>query len=324
MRVKSCPVSVKVAETDDDDDTAEKGIFEAYVATWDLDSVGDRIVKGAFADNLKEWAAAAKDNRPMPVIWSHMHADPNAHVGWLLDAKEDDRGLWVKAQIDVDAPAPSHAAQVWRLLKGGRINQMSFAYDVLEGGYVDQKGEDGSDASYYELRKLKVFEIGPCLIGANQNTELLSAKTADGRELRLEIGGVSAADSAAVKTAVRAALAEVGGAKAGRVLAAKHVDALTNAKTRLHDAIADVESVLSAAGDAGSDRAADRAAETTDEPAGSSGDEKDRSQPAPGSAEDSTATERKSDAAPTGSASATRHRLDFERMALELGLPLTV
>lgn len=315
MRIKSCPVvSCKVS---DDPDEAERGIVEALVATWDLDSVGDRITKGAFADDVSDWAKRAEAGSPQPFIWSHMHADPNAHVGWVLSAKETDKGLHVKAQLDIDNPPPtSYAPQVWRLIKGGRITQFSFAYDVLEGGHVDQKNEDGSDASYYELRKLKTYECGPCLIGANQATELISAKSADGTDLRVQVAGVSASASEAVQAAVTAALGAVDG-KAGRTLSAKHEDALREARDMAAKALERLDGVLSAV-------------PAPDTPAvpdpGATGDEKPSSQPAPGGAAGSTPAEGKSgEPAPNGSAPADRHRLidtraELERFALDLEL----
>lgn len=310
MRLKTCPAAVKAVEVDEDTDTPT-GVFTAYVATWDLDSVGDKISKGAFSDDLKSWAARAKDGAPMPVIWSHMHADPNAHIGWVLEAKEDDRGLWIKGQIDVEAPAPSHAAQVWRLLKGGRIDQFSFAYDVLEGQWHDEKDADGADRSYYELRKLKTYEVGPCLIGANQATELLSAKSADGRDLDVRIGGVSAAESVAVRAAVRAALGELDRKSAD--IGVKAADALRSASGRLEAALAEIKGVLT------------DTPQTTDAPdEGAPADGDTGSQPAPGAPADSAPVEEKSTDTPTGSAPVARHRLETElaaqRFALELEL----
>lgn len=163
MQIKSCPVQIKAAGTHEGTD---EGVFEAIVATWDLDSVGDRIVKGAFADTLAAWA---KSGDPIPVYWSHRMDDPDYNIGHILEAAETDEGLRVKAQLDMDSPK---AAQVYRLLKGRRVTQFSFAYDVEDGAYVEEKGAD----PYYELRKLKLHEVGPTPIGANQATELLGVK----------------------------------------------------------------------------------------------------------------------------------------------------
>lgn len=165
MRVKSVPVRIKAAgEHEGTDD----GVFEAIVATYDLDSVGDRIVPGAFKDTLAEWA---KSGDPIPVLWSHMSHDPDYHIGYVEDAKEVDEGLWIRARLDLDEPK---AAKIYKLLKGRRVTKFSFAYDIEDGELVD----DAKSGEVLELRKLRLFEVGPTLVGANQATALLDIKSA--------------------------------------------------------------------------------------------------------------------------------------------------
>ncbi|RTL62035.1 MAG: HK97 family phage prohead protease [Pseudonocardiaceae bacterium] len=182
---------------------ADTGVFEAIVATYDVDSYGDKIVPGAFADTLAAWAASGD---PIPVIWSHMSADPNAHIGVVEAAEERPGvGLWVRGALDLDAPT---AAYVHKLLKARRITQFSFAYDVEEGAWI----ESADEPSYYELRKLKLYEVGPTLIGVNQATELLSVKSreaADPLALAARIaakadGGLSNGERAQVAALMRA------------------------------------------------------------------------------------------------------------------------
>lgn len=230
MRVKACNLRVKAAgEQDGTDD----GVFEAIVATYDLDSYGDKIVPGAFADTLAEWKAKGD---PIPVIWSHMSHDPDMHLGSVEEAEEREEGLWVKARLDLEH---SKAAQVYRLLKGRRVTQFSFAYDVEEGAWIEQKDE----RPFYELRKLKLYEVGPCLIGVNQETELLSVKSADGRDLRIALHGRTSPDEGdRIRIAVETAL----GAKAGRVLSAKNEEALRGALDKISAGASDVKSVLAA------------------------------------------------------------------------------
>jgi HK97 family phage prohead protease len=165
------------------------GEFEAIVAVFgNVDSGGDVIVKGAFTDTLTEWQASGD---PIPVVWSHDSNDPFSHIGSVVEASETDTGLLVKGQLDLENPK---AAQVFKLLKGRRVTQFSFAYSVLDAGPTEV---DGIKAT--ELRRLKLYEVGPTLVGMNQATELLSAKSDD-------------VD-----------------AKAGRVLSAKNVEVVSNA-----------------------------------------------------------------------------------------------
>lgn len=203
MLFKSCPVRVKAAGSDDG---LEDGQFEALVSVFgNKDSYGDVVMPGAFTDTLAEWSAKGD---PIPVYYSHRMDDPDYNIGYVLEAKETDDGLWVKAQMDTD-PEARKAAQVHRLLKGRRVTQFSFAYDIVEGGFETHDGED-----VYALKRLKLYEVGPTPIGANDSTELLGVKSAEALAQRIAHG-----------------------VKEGRVLAAKHIDSLRSAQEAIGSVI---------------------------------------------------------------------------------------
>lgn len=183
MFKSTAPARIKAATEDDGE-----GIIEALVATYDLDSGGDRIVPGAFAKSLDEWASRAE---PIPFIWSHMHDDIDAYLGDVIEAREVDEGLWVKAQLDMD---DEKSRKAYRLLKGGRVRNYSFAYEI-----VDSQEKDGE----HLLQELKLFEVGPTLIGMNQNTRTLVAKSSD---VQLKAGRVL---SSANETSLREAHAAI-------------------------------------------------------------------------------------------------------------------
>jgi len=191
MQTKSFKLQVKA-------DGLAEGQFEAYASVFgNVDSYGDVVVKGAFADSLTEW----KDSGlPIPLLFGHRMDDPDFNLG-TVEAVEDEHGLKVLATFDAEQLAieSSKTAQAYRLVKSGRVNQMSFAYDVLDGSQVEKDGQ-----SYYELRKLRLHEVSTVQVGANQDTEILAVKQA--------------------AAAVRA------GVKAGRVLAQKHIDSLRSAQ----------------------------------------------------------------------------------------------
>lgn len=167
-RTKDGPVRLKL------DDRSDTGEFEAIVSVFgNVDSVGDRVVPGAFAESLAAWKERPG---PIPVIWSHRWDDPDAHIGIVTSAVEDDEGLRITGKLDV-ADNPT-AARVWKLLKGRRVDSFSFAYDVVD----EVKGEDGAN----ELRTLDLLEVGPTLVGANRETRLLSAKNSADLAARLD------------------------------------------------------------------------------------------------------------------------------------------
>ncbi|MEV7364254.1 HK97 family phage prohead protease [Streptomyces sp. NPDC091299] len=196
MQTKDAPARVKAAG---EGDGLGAGEFTALVSVFgNEDSVGDVVMPGAFADDLARWKESGD---PIPVIWSHDWGDPFSHIGSVTEAKETPAGLLVTGQLDLENPK---AEQVFRLLKGRRVTQFSFAYDILDGGWGERDGGE-----VYELRKLKVHEVGPCLVGANQETELLAAKAAS----------------------------VASGAKAGRVLSQKNFEALTAAYTAIGEVL---------------------------------------------------------------------------------------
>jgi HK97 family phage prohead protease len=196
MRVKSVPAQIKAAGAQDGTDD---GVFEAIVATYDEDSWGDKIAPGAFADTLADWAAKGD---PIPVLWSHMSHDPDYHIGEVLEIEERDEGLWVLGRLDLDE---AKSSKVYKLLKGRRVTQFSFAYDVIEGRWIDQT-IDGKYAGFYELAALKLYEVGPCLIGVNQQTELLDVKH-DLGTVRIELPGAVGNHAEQIQRAVTAVLA---------------------------------------------------------------------------------------------------------------------
>ena len=145
------------------DDQAE-GQFEAIVSVFgNVDSYGDRVVKGAFGGSLERWR---QKGRPIPVVFSHQWDDLDAHIGQVLEAEEQDEGLYIRAQLEMDEP---FASRVYKKLKNGTLSEFSFAYDVLQSERVD---------GVNELRELELFEVGPTLIGANRETRLLAVKDA--------------------------------------------------------------------------------------------------------------------------------------------------
>lgn len=182
------------------------GQFSAYASVFgNRDTYGDVVVKGAFTADLARWA---ESGLPIPLLFGHNMSDPDFNIGHVVEAIEDDHGLLVNAQLDLDNPK---AAQVYRMLKGGRVNQMSFAYDVLESGNAELDGE-----TVNELRRLKLYEVSVVTIGANQETEVLAVKAA-----------------AASLTA-----------KAGRVISARNEATLREARDQARQVATTIEDVL--------------------------------------------------------------------------------
>lgn len=158
---KAAPLKVKAAGPDDG---MEEGQFQAYISVFgNTDSYGDIVEKGAFTRTLGEWA---EKGNTIPVLWGHDMNDPFANIGGVLSAEEDDYGLKVTAQLDLENPT---AAQVYRLAKGRRTTSCSFAYSVRDG----EERKDG-----YHLKDLDLFEVSIVQVPANELAEITMVKDA--------------------------------------------------------------------------------------------------------------------------------------------------
>lgn len=230
MKYKSLPVKFKTGE----EDGLAEGEFLVYPSTFTRtpDAYGDVVAPGAFAAGI---AKRKEQGVPLPGLYGHRMDDPDYFVASALDEGEDDHGWWVKGAFDLDSPK---GAQVHRLVKSGRLRELSFAFTTLAEGQVEL--DDGTKAN--ELRELDVHEFSFVPVGANRDTSVV-----------------------AVKSAVDAL---VESAKAGRVLSAKNEKALEGVIETLGGAVDSLKNVLSqVAGDNDQEARPDgAAAENDDEP----------------------------------------------------------
>lgn len=247
---KSAPlVQVKAGP----EDGLTEGQFTGYASVFgNKDAYGDVVQPGAFKETLADWEAA-KEN--LPVLWGHDMGDPFSNIGVVTAAEEDERGLKVTAQLDLENPK---AAQVYRLLQKRAVGQMSFAYDVLEGHSVKE-----GDEEYYSLDRLKLYEVSIVPIGANQETEILAVK------------------AAAQWPAVEKALRELA-AKAGRAISAKNEASIRAAFDSAGETQKHLKDVLAALDEGKEDqeKARTHAPADDEEPAGAKSDEPARTVPA--------------------------------------------
>ena len=182
------------------------GQMLAYASVFgNTDSYGDVVVKGAFANTLAEWRKS--EGRQIPLLYGHDMSDPDKNIGVILDAEEDERGLKVLAQFDEDATAQ----KVYRLVKAGRVAELSFAFDTIKSAALSDP--DRPDA-YRELQELKLYEVSVVPIGANSETEVLAIKAAAlGMEKVAEAVKAGRTLSKTNETSLRSALEGITAAK---------------------------------------------------------------------------------------------------------------
>lgn len=181
------------------------GQMRAYASVFgNVDSYGDIVVKGAFANTLAEWR---KSGRTIPLLYGHNMTDPNMNIGAVLEAEEDERGLKITAEFDDD----DTAQKVYRLVKAGRIAELSFAFDTIKSAFLEDPDRPGA---FRELQELKLYECSVVPIGANSETEVLAIKAA-------EVGMTAVAEglkagrtlSKANESSIRSALEGISAAK---------------------------------------------------------------------------------------------------------------
>ncbi len=137
-----------------------EGEFIGYASTFgNVDSQGDRVVRGAFAKSL------ATDN-VVPILWEHKHDDPRMQVGQIKSARETDEGLEIHAALDLDTETGLAA---YKSVKARRVKALSIGYGVRQA----VKAADGAN----ELRDLDLMEVSLVSRPANDRAEITASKS---------------------------------------------------------------------------------------------------------------------------------------------------
>lgn len=152
---------------------SDDGSFSGYASVFgNYDSDNDRILKGAFQ--------GVKASR-VKMLWYH---DPKMPIGEWLSIKEDDRGLFVKGQLFIDANVPK-ADEVYTLIKRKSVDGMSV------GMRVSQEGAKGNKKGGYDISKASLREISPVTFGANDKALINRVKSENFMDLPIADKGVS-------------------------------------------------------------------------------------------------------------------------------------
>lgn len=150
-----------------DESTDSKGIFEGYANTFDnLDLVDDIVHKGAFKKTLKE-------SKKRALFFMHKTDDINSLLGTAVDLKEDDTGLKMKGEVDLESEQGKRA---FRLIKSGVIDRMSIGFQIIKADYEEIKGK-----FIRHIKEMKLFEISLIPIGmaANEQSLITGVKNTD-------------------------------------------------------------------------------------------------------------------------------------------------
>ena len=121
----------------------EDGIFEGYSSTFgNKDLGGDVIERGAFAETLKEHGGR------VPILFNHSWMKP---IGYGIDAKEDDRGLFVRGEFTLGSTDGRDAYETAKhAQRRKQPHGLSIGYSV--------RGDEGA-AMRGDVRRLKAVNL---------------------------------------------------------------------------------------------------------------------------------------------------------------------
>jgi HK97 family phage prohead protease len=181
---KSVPFEAKAL----DEDAPNGGFSGVGAAYLNIDGVGDIIAPGAFKDGIEEYLASG--------FVGGLGHDWNSPIGHPAEASETDRGLYVKAYFD-----PTPAAQAVRAMmtpnpRTGRatVSRLSIGYKTMESRLLNGPDEvkaywagagyaptptdlERAESGARLLTKLRLFEVSPVLIPANDLAQVTGAKS---------------------------------------------------------------------------------------------------------------------------------------------------
>lgn len=168
---------------------AADGTFSGYASTFggDADRHGDRVVAGAFRNDLR------KRGGRRPLLDSHKMDAPLGFV----DLLEDSRGLRiVRGQLVLDV---ARAMEMRALVKAGSIDGLSIGYSTLR----ERRAKDGAR----ELLEIELYEVSIVTVPANPKATIDSIKSSPIAEFLEQVRSTnrdlkaSAADRAALRQA---------------------------------------------------------------------------------------------------------------------------
>lgn len=154
MQVKHAfaPLEVKALEDD--------GTFEGYASVFNnIDSYGDRVVSGAFADSIFK-----KKPNDIAMLWQH-RADEV--IGAWKGFYEDERGLRAVGKLILET---QRGAEAYALLKAGAIKGLSI-------GFIAEETAEAADG-VREIRKADLWEVSVVTFPANDAATVMGVRHA--------------------------------------------------------------------------------------------------------------------------------------------------
>jgi len=153
-------------------DEAE-GKVEAVFSVFNMvDSDNDIIVPGAVKSGFGDKGVA--------MVWGHDWKDV---IGRGVIEQDNEKAVF-KGQFIMDTERGRDAFNTVKAM--GDLQQWSFGFEVLDSDKKMITKNDGTEHEVRELKELKVWEVSPVLVGANQNTYTMAVKNEKSSGVRFE------------------------------------------------------------------------------------------------------------------------------------------
>lgn len=160
----------------------EDGYFEGYASVFDVVDQGmDVVTRGAFTKSLGS-------GRKIKMLWQHDKSQP---IGVWDEAREDERGLFVKGRISKDVAKGREAMALMRM---GALDSMSIGYRTIKAA---QEG-NGSVRRLLELDLMEISLVTFPMLEVATVTAVKSIKTIRDFEAFLRDAGYSRKEATAV------------------------------------------------------------------------------------------------------------------------------
>jgi HK97 family phage prohead protease len=147
---------------------AETGVIEGWAATFgNVDSFGDSILPGAFAETLAKHKA---DGTAPAMLWNHSGAAP---IGKWTAMGEDAKGLRVRGALNLNTQRGNEALAH---LKNSDVTGLSIGFQVPPGGQA--RGTNGASRI---LRRIHLHEASVVATPADTASRVVSVKSLGSR-----------------------------------------------------------------------------------------------------------------------------------------------
>lgn len=165
---------------------ASAGRIEGYGSVFgNVDSYGERVVRGAFAASIRTFKA---EKRMPALLWQHRSDEP---VGRWVDMHEDEIGLWMQGEFNLDT---SSGKDAYHHVQARDVDGLSIGYETIKAQ---------PNGKILDLLELRLMETSIVTFPANPRSRITGVKAESAADIEkiLREGGLPRAFAAEVAKA---------------------------------------------------------------------------------------------------------------------------